>query len=390
MVKLADEVRVVDADTHLTEAHDLFTKRAPAKYKDRVPRVEQIDGQPTWVAEGTPLGFAGGGSVLDREGHKHAFLESMPVWSVDRVHAGAYDPEARLELMDACGIHAQVIFPQYIGLGGQDLAKALTDPDLRRLCIEIYNDAAAELQEWSNNRLLIMPIMPAWDVDECVREAQRVADLGLRGVNMTCDPQDLDSPDLANRAWDPLWEVCADRHLPVHFHIGASFTAMTFYGQYFWPSQHEYVKPAIGGSMLFLGNARVVINTIFAGIFDRHPGLKMVSVESGVGWVPFVLETMDYELWENAPAQAAELSKLPSEYFREHWYATFWFERNRGDVAYLIDAVGEDNVLFETDYPHPTCLYPSPLETIEEKMLTLRPETRRKVMGENAIKLYRL
>ena len=81
---------------------------------------------------------------------------------------------------------------------------------------------------------------------------------------------------------------------------------------------------------------------------------------------------------------------MPSEYFKDHWYATFWFERNRGDVAYLIDAVGEDNVLFETDYPHPTCLYPSPLETIEEKMLTLRPEARRKVMGENATKLYRL
>jgi predicted TIM-barrel fold metal-dependent hydrolase len=390
MVKLADEVRVVDADTHLTEAHDLFTKRAPAKYKDRVPHVEQIDGQPTWVADGQPMGFAGGGSVLDREGRKHAFLESMPVWGLDRVHAGAYDPEARLELMDACGIHAQVIFPQYIGLGGQDLSKALTDPDLRRLCVGIYNDAAAEMQEWSNNRLLIMPIMPAWDVAECVREAERVADLGLRGVNMTCDPQDLDSPDLASREWDPLWEVCADRHLPVHFHIGASFTAMNFYGRYFWPSQHEFVKPAIGGSMLFLGNARVVINTIFAGIFDRHPNLKMVSVESGVGWVPFVLETMDYELWENAPAQAAELSKMPSEYFKDHWYATFWFERNRGDVAYLIDAVGEDNVLFETDYPHPTCLYPSPLEAIEEKMLTLRPEARRKVMGENATKLYRL
>ena len=64
---------------------------------------------------------------------------------------------------------------------------------------------------------------------------------------MTTDPQDLGSPDLANRAWDPLWEVCADLHLPVHFHIGASLTAMDFFGKYFWPSQDEYVKPAIGG-----------------------------------------------------------------------------------------------------------------------------------------------
>ncbi len=142
---------------------------------------------------------------------------------------------------------------------------------MKQLCIEIYNDAAAEIQEGSGLRFLPMPVLPAWDVDACVREAERVADLGLRGINMTSDPQDVGSPDLANRAWDPLWEVCADRQLPVHFHIGASNTAMAFYGQYFWESQHDYVKPAIGGSMLFMGNARVVINTIFAGIFDRHP-----------------------------------------------------------------------------------------------------------------------
>ena len=385
-----DDVRVIDADTHMTEAHDLWTSRAPAAYKDRVPHVEEIDGQPTWVIDGTPLGFAGGGGVIDTEGEKFPFSESMIVWGIDRIHRAAWDPKARLEVMDECGIHAQVLFPNSIGLGGQSLANATGDEVLRRACVEIYNDAMAEIQKDSGTRFLPMPVLPAWDVAACVKEAERVAGLDMRGVNMTSDPQDLGAPDLANRAWDPLWEVCADLHLPVHFHIGASLTAMTFYGNYFWPSQDEYVKPAIGGSMLFINNARVVINTIFAGIFDRHPKLQMVSVESGVGWVPFILETMDYELWENAPKQAAELQRMPSEYFQDHWYATFWFEQNRGDVQGLLDSVGEDRVLFETDFPHPTCLYPGPLETMAEKMSTLRPETRRKVMGENAAKLYRL
>ncbi len=146
--------------------------------------------------------------------------------------------------------------------------------------------------------------------------------MGSRGINMTSDPQDLGSPDLANRAWDPLWEVCADLHLPVHFHIGSSNTAMDFYGNYFWESQDEYVKPAIGGSMLFINNARVVINTVFAGIFDRFPELQMVSVESGIGWVPFILETMDYELFENAPdagegAVEAAVGVLPQQLVRD-------------------------------------------------------------------------
>jgi predicted TIM-barrel fold metal-dependent hydrolase len=389
MTTVAEDLRVVDADSHLTESPDLWTKRAPAAYKDRVLHVEEVDGTPTWVVDGVQLGVQRGGGVIDRDGEKFPFHESMVEWGLDRVHQAAYDPKARLAVLDECGIHAQVLFPNSIGLGGQELAQ-VADPTVRRLCVEIYNDAAAELQEESGNRFLPMPIMPAWDVEACAREAERVAGLGLRGINMTCDPQDLGSPDLANRAWDPLWEVCADRQLPVHFHIGASVTAMNFYGNYFWPSQDEYVKPAIGGSMLFIGNARVVINTVFAGIFDRHPGLKMVSVESGVGWVPFILETMDYELWENAPAQAAQLARMPSEYFKDHWYATFWFEKNRGNVQALVDSVGEDNILFETDFPHPTCLYPAPLETVRDKMETLRPETRRKILGDNAVKLYRL
>jgi uncharacterized protein len=142
--------------------------------------------------------------------------------------------------------------------------------------------------------------------------------------------------------------------------------------------------------MLFLNNARMVINSVYAGIFDRHPTLKMVSVESGIGWIPFILETMDYEILENAPQQAAELSRKPSEYFKSNWYGTFWFEENGGDLQGLIDKLGEDNVMFETDFPHPTCMYPDPLSTVEARMSALRPETRRKVLGENAAKLYRL
>lgn len=389
-MKLADEVRVIDADTHMTERHDLFTSRAPQGYAERVPRVVDIDGKPHWVVEDSVvLGPARGGGVIDRHGEKFPF-EECKLNGIDWVHQGAWDPEARLAVMDECGIWGQVLYPNAIGIGGQTLANEVHDPVLRRLCVEIYNDTMAELQEWSGNRFLPMPVLPAWSIEECVREAERLAGLGFRGVNMTSDPQETGAPDFASRAWDALWEVCADRHLPVHFHIGASLTSLNFYGKYFWPSQHQNVKPAIGGTMLFLNNARVVINSIYAGIFDRHPDLRMVSVESGMGWIPFVLETIDYEIMENAPAQAAELARRPSEYFRRNWYATFWFEQAGGDLQGLIDRVGEDNVMFETDFPHPTCMYPDPLGTVAERMSGLRPETRRKVLGETAAALYRV
>ena len=389
-MKLADEVRVIDADTHMTERHDLFTSRAPQGYAERVPRVVDIDGKPHWVVEDSVvLGPARGGGVIDRQGEKFPF-EECKLNGIDWVHQGAWDPEARLAVMDECGIWGQVLYPNAIGIGGQTLANEVHDPVLRRLCVEIYNDTMAELQEWSGNRFLPMPVLPAWSIEECVREAERLAGLGFRGVNMTSDPQETGAPDFASRAWDALWAVCADLHLPVHFHIGASLTSLNFYGKYFWPSQHQNVKPAIGGTMLFLNNARVVINSIYAGIFDRHPDLKMVSVESGMGWIPFVLETIDYEIMENAPAQAAELARRPSEYFRRNWYARFWFEQAGGDLQGLIDRVGEDHEMFETDVPHPTCMYPDPLGTVAERMATLRPETRRKVLGETAASLYRV
>jgi predicted TIM-barrel fold metal-dependent hydrolase len=99
---------------------------------------------------------------------------------------------------------------------------------------------------------------------------------------------------------------------------------------------------------------------------------------------------MDYELEENAPEYAQKLQKLPSEYFRDNWFATYWFEKGRGDLQHLIDTVGEDKIMFETDFPHPTCLYPDPLEIVGDRIGTLRPETQHKVMGGNASKLYRL
>ncbi len=389
-MKLAEEVRIIDADTHLTERHDLFTSRAPEKYRDLVPRVIDINGTPSWVVnENLDLGPARGGGVIDRAGDKYPF-EECKLNGIDWVHQAAWDPQARLDWMDQNGFYAQVLYPNAIGIGGQTLANDVHDPALRRLCVEIYNDAMAELQDWSKLRFLPMPVLPAWSIEECAREAERLADLGFRGVNMTSDPEETGSPDLADPAWDALWEVCQDRKLPVHFHIGASLTSLNFYGKYFWKSQHQNFRPAIGGSLLYLNNARVVINSIYAGIFDRFPDLQMVSVESGMGWVPFILHAADYQGLENAPAQVAKMSLKPSEYFARNWFATFWFEAENKDLQGLIDQVGEDSVMFETDFPHPTCLYPEPLKAVEDVMSSLRPETRRKVLGENAAKLYRV
>ncbi len=380
---------VVDADSHWCERPDLFTSEAPAEYRDRVPRVEEVDGQLMWVFDGHPVGKYSAGGVVARDGSKEESEIALHSWTIDQIHEGAYDPKVRLQVMDDCGIDAQVIFPSTIGLGGQGLAM-VDDSRLRTLAIELYNDRQARIQRESDNRLLPLPLMPAWSIDECVREVRRVSALGARGVNMTSDPQDLGSPDLASSEWDPFWQACTEERLPVHFHIGASVTNMTFYGKYSWDSHPPSTRLAIGGTMLFIGNARVVANLLVSGVFSRHPDLKVVSVESGCGWIPFILEALDYEMAENAPSDLARLGKMPSEFFRTNIYATYWFETNQNKLPSLVESVGEDNILFETDFPHPTCLYPSPVERAKETMKSLSDDARRKILGENARKLYRL
>ena len=171
------DMLIVDADSHWCEAPDLFTKRAPAAFKDRVPRVEDVDGQLMWVFDGHPVGRFSAGGVIARDGHKESSFHTLMEWDHEEVHLGAHDPVVRLGVLDECGIDNQIIFPSTIGLGGQDLG-AVDDPALCRLAIEIYNDAMAEIQSDSANRLLPLPLMPAWDVDTCVQEARRVAAWG--------------------------------------------------------------------------------------------------------------------------------------------------------------------------------------------------------------------
>ena len=246
----------------------------------------------------------------------------------------------------------------------------------------------AEMQAESNGRFFPMALLPWWDIDEAVREIERARKLGLRGVNINSDPHHhtgVDGqpiPDLATRHWDPLWEVCEDLNLPINFHIGASEQSMDWLGQQGWPSLSTSLKAGLGGAMLFFNNGRVMSNIIYSGALDRYPRLKFVSVESGIGWIPVLLEALAYQLDEIAADETPLLT--PQEYFKRNFYGCFWFEKE--NISQTIRQVGVDNVLFETDYPHPTGLFP--IDNLEERLKDLTEEERRKVMSLNAAKLY--
>jgi predicted TIM-barrel fold metal-dependent hydrolase len=385
----AEAIKVIDTDSHLSEPHDLWTKRAPVGMKDRVPQVRMLDGKKSWVIDGDKSIGTGANpsSTIRRDGSK-IFGRGYENYTIDQVHAGSYDAKARVGILDQAGIWAQVVYPNILGFGGQRSAKV--DPALRLLCVQIYNDAMAEFQQESSQRLFPMALLPWWDIDLAVAEGERVAELGFRGVNINSDPhvhKDITGktlPDLGHRYWDPLWDLCSDKDLPVNFHIGASEQSIDWYGDQGWPSLPKDERHGAGGSMLFFNNGRIMASIIYSGLLDRYPKLKFVSVESGVGWIPFFLESLDYQFGQIVRDETLELK--PSEYFKRNFYACFWFERKR--IANTVKAIGADNLMFETDFPHPTCLYPVGKETYHLPNLTAAEQ--RKVLSTNASKVYNI
>ncbi len=138
--------------------------------------------------------------------------------------------------------------------------------------------------------------------------------------------------------------------------------------------------------MLYLDNARMIANLLYSDLLERFPKLRFVSVESGLGWIPFLLEACEYQWDQMVPTECKHHELRPTEKFRRNIYACFWFEQE--GPARLIDRVGANNVLFETDFPHPTCLYPDSAAHLRTVLGGLSEDVQRRVLHDNAAGLY--
>ena len=384
---LYNNLKVIDTDSHWSEPYDLWTSRAPAKWKDRVPQMEERDGKRRWWFDGNiPIGLPIASSVIGQDGTKvtgTAFFDM----DNDVVHRASFDPDARVSMLDSLGIHAQIMYPNVAGFGNQNFLKS-SDEALRLISVEIYNDALAEFQADTGERVFGMALLPWWNLDAAVKEIERAHANGLRGIVTCANPEEAGLPDMGTSDWDPIWATCSELNMPVNFHIGSSKGNMDFFGRAPWPSFGEERKLAVGSANLFMGNARTVGNLIYSGIPARFPNLKFVSVESGVGWLPFFLEILDHQMTETAPNELADLSMSPSDYFRRQFFGCFWFERST--IKPAVDFLGSQCLLFETDFPHPTCLYPRDDVSLMTALDGLDESDIRAILQDNAAKLYRI
>lgn len=377
-------IGVIDCDAHYTEPADLWTSRAPASLRSRMPQMRRVDDRDMWfVDEDIPLGPVGF-SVIGKGGEKAIGKLFLPQWEL--IHEASYDAAARIEVLDRMGIRAQILYPNIGGFGSARFVQ-LEDDALRLACIQIYNDAVAELQAASDRRLLPQAVLPIWNMQALLKETERVTgELSLTGVTLPDTPERLGLPDFADAYWEPFWELASERALPLNFHIGSADT-QTFVTAP-WKSMGPERRLAIGAALLYMDNARVIVNLLYSDIIDRHPNLNFVSVESGIGWIPFIIEACEYQWDEMIPTEVRHHQLRPREKFAQSIYACFWFEEE--GPRRLIESVGADRILFETDFPHPTCLYPRSREHLQHVLADVPEEARRKVLYENAAKLYQI
>jgi len=367
---------VIDIDSHWTEPPDLWTSRAPARWKDRALRVVKNDqGVEHWVIEdGQFMGPVGYCSIRP-DGSKGQGQVAFD--SFDEVTPAAIETAPRLDYMDEHGLSAQVVFPNVVGFSGTGVL-TVEDEGLRDFCLRAYNDACGEMQAEGKGRLFPMAVLPVWDVRAAVAELERCNDeLGLTGFVLTDSVIDAGLPPLHDPHWEPLWEVAQDRGMPCNFHIGPGLAMPRVWGNY----EPARLFAAMS-TMAQMGNMMCIVNLITSGLLDRYPKLDFVSVESGVGWLPFMLESLDYQFKENG-VQDAKLT--PTEYFQRQIYGSYWFEQDPSDA---IARLGEDNIMFETDFPHATCLYPDVRERMAASVEKFEPRVQRKLLFETAARVY--
>jgi predicted TIM-barrel fold metal-dependent hydrolase len=278
-------------------------------------------------------------------------------------------PELRIKDQDIDGVSGEVIY----GILGA--ASRVADAEVAAEMGRIYNDFAADFARSTPDRFAMIGCLPLGDAEQAAAELRRCAVLGLKGVEIPV----TDDVALWRDEWEPLWVAAAEAELPLQLHTIGGRT-----GPNIPRDRIQYLKWLATYMTDFqMTMARHIAGVLYSGALERHPALRVVIAEAGLGWLPYVLERMDYE-WEDQ-FQNLELKMKPSEYWRRQMFVTF--QQDQVGLE-LIDKIGADTVMWGSDFPHPDGIWPDSREFIREQFSALSEADRRKIVYENAAKLY--
>lgn len=355
---------MASCDSHANEPANLWRERLDEKYRARLPRIEVDANGVKWqVSEGWQR------SRLHDSNFQGEDLE--------RNKAGA-DPVQRLKDMERDGVDAEIIFPNK-GL----MMWATPEPQFAMAQCRIYNDWAWETFGPYNDRMSPMAALATGDLEGSIAEVKRVAQMGFRGLTLPCKPifgpHDAKHPNYNLPMYDPLWAAIQETGLPITFHIstGRDPRAARKDGG----AVINYVSHSLSPTV------EPVANMCAAGVLERFPRLKFAAIECGIGWVAWALQAMDEAYKKHHMWVWPRLKKLPSDYFREHGFCSFQEDRVGIDLAVTYNLV--DNCLWANDYPHHEGSWPHSAEAIERQMGSLSDKHRAKILGLNAVKLFK-
>jgi len=373
----------ISADCHIDFPWipgDLFTANASAPMKERMPYVVDGPDGPYWTTRaGASLGLIGG---TGSSGQKYVpgtnkrldVMETTGFFSDgQRGIRRPTTPELRAKDMDRDGVQAEVIF----GILGA--ATRLADHEASAEMFRVYNDWVIDLTRAYRERMLPLACLPYGDIDGAVREIHRVAKLGFRGLELSCS---WNMEPMWHPVWEPLWQAVHEVNLPLHFHTFPSLPQAVRDRQTGLTRRAAFFTSVAGFQMNLVNILAAVIG---AAVLERYPNIRLSFGESGIGWIPYALDRMDFE-WEDRFTDLG-LTMKPSEYWRRQCKATFQFDRIG---TKLIDDIGVETLMWGSDYPHPDGVWPESDRYIAEQFGHLPADVTRKITCENAGRFYGL
>jgi predicted TIM-barrel fold metal-dependent hydrolase len=338
------------------------------------PRIVKLpDGNDTWLYEGKQSGnFA-----LNAVAGKHPRDFGMDPRSYDDMLPGCHEIADRIKDMDIEGTWAQLCFPNFGGFAGSTFYAA-EDKDFAKLCISAYNDFI--LDEWcayAPQRQIPLMMVPSWDRDASVAEIDRTAAKGAKSVSFIEAPHKLGLPSFHTDHWDPILRICEEAGLPLSMHFGSGGMP-----QGLAPDGDMFISIALYG----LNSMMATVDLLMSDVFYKFPNLKVALSEGGIGWMPYLLERIDYSWGRHKYWCNVNADKLPSELFREHIYGCFISDQSGLEQRHRI---GVDNIMFESDYPHSDSNWPHTRKLLAEHLVDVPDDEARKIVELNARTLYR-
>jgi predicted TIM-barrel fold metal-dependent hydrolase len=403
-----DVPKIISVDDHVVEPAHLWQDRLPERMRERGPRVERarwgdivLGAGASYKQEMTDDGRWGDYWMYEdrliylHKRHVTIPLEATPDGDVTRfdrskltlnaityeeMRSGCYEPKARIDDLALSGVDGSLAFPTFPRFCGQTFLEG-NDHDLGLACVRAYNDWM--IHEWcadSDGHLIPLCLMPLWDVDLAVAEIKRNAERGAHAVCFSEIPPHLGLPSIHTGYWDPMFAVCEETRTTVCMHIGSSSKM---------PAASPDAPPTTETMLGFYNSMASLGDYLFSGVLVRFPRLKLAYSEGQIGWIPYALERAD-NVWEYHAAWTNTKNTIPerpSSYYRGRIFGCFTTDRH--GIA-SIDEVGEDNICFETDYPHTDTTWPFAREEAARVTASLTDAQRYKVLRGNAIRMLDL